>query len=275
MKTNFRFFALSLLSIQALATSSSAAPGPVVLDFDFSRGHDHEFVALFRDLPTSILDEYTRRKMQGISLGPVAPLERGAGEYPEDHSHWLLNSGIFPLPDRLPGYGFLVQGTNRSDDLDYGLGKLLDRSHGLEPNTEYIATFKVDIGGNAGGGGIGAGGGQTINLAAVMTNVDPNKYVVAQGYAKWPREILQQLYNAPGIGSNVVCTVGMPMPGMKRCPAGRIPFQVRRGFESKPLRFRTDAKGEAWLVIAGHSGYEAFAAFYFTRVQVKLRRAAQ
>jgi hypothetical protein len=242
------------------------------LDYTFTDGNDHGFFALFHDLPAEPFNEYQRRKSLGLPLGPRAPLDKGVSEIPEDNTHWLLNSGVYPLPDGLPGKGFLVQGTNHSDDLDYGLGKKLD---GLIPNTKYEAIVTVDTAANGGMGGIGVGGGMTITLSATITTVDPNQHATENAgdvpYIRWRHEICW--VNAPAVTSNIVCDKSGFMPNTKRCPSGsqRIPFEIVKGKPSNPIRFETGPDAQAWFVMNGHSGFETFASFYFTRVHIQLK----
>jgi hypothetical protein len=252
----------------------TAEASPTKLDFDFSRGDAQGFVPVFRDLPKDIYDAYVARAAAG-TLGTVAPLHEGAGTYPEDASHWLLNAGIHPMPDGIPGKGFLLQGNNHSDDLDMHLARKLGPKDGLRARGHYKFRVSVSLAGNAVVGSIGIGGGETLKLFANVQHTDPTSYVVddVQHVRALPApEVTSQ--NVAGVGTNGACyskSVGNFMPpGTELCPAAPIPFRLKAPTAPVEIDAVADDQGEIWLVIGGHSGFESFSAIFYSRVTVEV-----
>lgn len=243
--------------------------------FDFSEGDDHGFIAIFRDVPVEILAEYERRKESGEPLGPVAPVSPPYDD-PAETTHWMLNSGIHDMPDGIPGKGFLTQGNNHSDDLDMWIARKLDARDGLEPNTRYRATFAVTLAGDAVAMAYGIGGGQDMSLDAALTLSDPTRTRIVSDHVRFLEHPRRD--EMAGVGGNAVCvrrngTMPIP-PSVKVCPVGqgRIPFELIHSRPSRPIEVRTDDRGELWLMVGGHSGYEDFTGIYYQSVRGTLTR---
>jgi hypothetical protein len=277
---------LVLVSLVAGCSANGPESGPVdvgeenltqVLDLDFSGGDEHDVVPLFRDVPVSVYREYERRRVAGESLGPVAPLAGSAHDHPEEASHWLMNAGIHPMPDGIEGKGFLIQGNNHSDDMDMHLARKLGAREGIEPNARYAIVVTVDLAGDAQSGAFGIGGGQDLSLYASVTRSDPREIRIdAQQHVRFA-DFHPTFAEMKGVGTNSVCfrrQGSLPIPpGQAACPSsGRISFQLKRGRPSQPLTIDSDARGEIWLLVGGHSGYEDFSAIYYKRIVVSVRR---
>jgi hypothetical protein len=267
-------FDCSLKESQPVSTASAAQQ-----DFDFSEGQAHGFLPIFRDVDEVPYREYERRLKSGESLGPVAPLSAPLVEIFEDGTHWLMNAGMFPMPDGIPGSGFLIQGTNRSDDMDMYLVRKFGKNDGMRPNESYVIRVAVDLAGDAAAGASGAGGGPTLKLGARLVLGDPTQYEIEGRHVRHPKEVKAAFGDfsaSASIGTNGVCFAAnsfmRPVPGLETCPkVGRIPFQLKRAQgPSSPMKITTDDRGEFWLMIGGHSGFESFSAIYYQRIRVWL-----
>lgn len=270
-----------LLTIVVFQLRAFAGGPPTHFDFDFTTGDPHSFQAVFRDLPFSIFGEYERRKATGAELGPEAPLTKPTFEYPEEATHWLLNSGIYSLPSGLKGKGYLLQGDNHSDDLDMFLVRKFTMKDGLQPHTRYQMKVTVDLAGDAPSGAFGAGGAPELTLnAVVVSDFDPTKYRIDENQdVRHPKTNWMNNSHAHAeVGTNAVCTVPeesseLELNIRRPCPADlKIPFELKKGLPSRTIEVTTNSQGEFWLMIGGHSGFESFTGIYYTRVQVDFLR---
>jgi hypothetical protein len=259
------FFLFLLIT---LVTFSSFAK---TFEFSFTKGSANGFMPIFRDIPLSIYNEYLRRKANG-TMGPRAPLANPPGSYPEDISHWLMNSGIYSMPDGLKGMGFLLQGNNHSDDMDMFLVKEWDKQQGILPNKEYKLYVTVDLAADAPIGAFGAGGDPELIILAMVTEVDPTRFVIdGQKDVRHP-----DLQIFPELQTTVVGTTGVcyAQPAEDQSPAcpeeGRIRFALKKGKESSPIRIQSGKEGKFWLMIGGHSGFESLSAIYYSKIKVRL-----
>jgi len=245
--------------------------GTGTLDFDFRGGSDHGFVAVMRDVPIGIFEEYQSRKASGRSLGPVAPLTRNFGDYPEETSHWLMNSGVYPMPDGLEGKGFLLQGNNHSDDMDMHLVRKLGPSEGVQANADYDVAVTVDLAGDAPTDVAGVGGSPNLEIKARAMTQAPTEYEYAGSHVRF-KGIDMSPQTGTDVGVNGVCSTDTSQGGEPKCPKGRIPFRLNQGQPSRPIHVRSNASGEFWLTVGSHSGFESFSAIYYARIRVELQR---
>jgi hypothetical protein len=240
-------------------------------EFSFSNGMANGFVPIFRDVPLPIYQEYIRRKENG-TMGPRAPLENPPGSYSEDISHWLMNSGIYPMPDGIKGMGFLLQGNNHSDDMDMYLVKEFSKGEGIEPVQDYKLYVTVDLAGDAPIGAFGAGGAPELTILAIVTDVNPLNFVVdSQKDVRHPDlQIIPELQTTV-VGTNGVCYAELVGDQAPRCPTeGRIHFAVKKGKESSPIRIQSGKDAKFWLMVGDHSGFESFSAIYYMKIKVRL-----
>jgi hypothetical protein len=250
-------------------------------EFDFTEGTSaHGFVALFRDIPEEIHLEYLRRRDAGLDLGPVAIVE-APGFEPADRTHWLLNSGLFEVPDGIGGFGLLVQGNNHSDDMDMYIAREFSADDGIAPNTTYEVTFeRYTFASDAPALAFGAGGSPDLNLSGAVTALDPFEYVLddipEQPHARHRPGLFEA--GEIGLGTTAVCIQpGSPVsfPGLEECPtSGRIHFEVNEVIKSpstkRTLQVTSDADGRFWVMIGGHSGFEAFSAYFHRTLSLRV-----
>jgi hypothetical protein len=248
---------LFLLSQTALAQT---------LQFDFSFGRNG-FSTEFRDIPLNIFQEYKRREQNGtLQSGPRAPLSNDLSQYPEEQSHWLINSGIFPMPDGLKRKGFLLQGNNHSDDIDM----FLIRRFSVKREKTYQLRITVDLAGNAPIGAIGVGGDPELTVQAAATEISPHRFVVdSDNFVRFPdleigpNQLTEVNTNGVCLSEGVLGASVCPPPGEK------IPFDLKRGRLSRPITIRPKSD-HFWLMIGTSSGFEGLSAIYYTRVKVEL-----
>jgi len=238
-------------------------------DSDFSKGKKHGFQAVFRDLPFSIYSEFKKRERLGLPLGPTAPIPEddtsGA-----DETHWRLQSGIFPLPDGLPGFGYLVQGTNHSDDLDMYLVRRFGPDQGFRPNSNYKVQVTVDLAGDAPRNAIGIGGDPELHVQAVLaTGFVPTRFKVDS--EDWVRHLMPlESFPRTLVATNGVCDASEEATTDRCDLQSRIPFELKKGKPSSVLQVRTDSSGRFWLMVGSHSGFEGFTGIYYTRIQMRV-----
>lgn len=245
------------------------------VDLNFRTGDEQGVVAIFRDVPLRVYENYVAHKQSG-DLGPIAPLTFGKPfkDYPAEESRWMMDSGIFPLPSGLEGYGFLLQGNNHSDDMDMYLVKKFE----VKPNTVYQIRTKVDKAVNDPGGVAGPGGSPGLKLNSVVVDFDPTEFVANP---KNPEENVKHarigfvdvgFTNFDSSGTTIACMKKSSFsPSGDICPAtGPIPYKIVEGRYGKVMEKKSNAKGELWLMVGSHSGHEAFNAIFYTRIVVDL-----
>ena len=249
------------------------ATGSVALAFDFTDGDDHGWSAIFRDLPADILAEYERRVAAGEDLGPVAPLTEDLVDIPADSTHWLLHAGLLPLPDGLAGSGFLLQGTNRSDDLDKYLVLPLDADDGIEPDASYRVTFeRVAFAADAPLGLFGVGGDPALDIDGVVSSIDPtHTFTDDSSHVRHPKGVFTAGHAT--LATTAVCIVdGAPEGPRPPSPPPPLPFALTASPEPRSLTATATSDGHLYLMVGGHSGFEGFSAIYMTEIAVLIER---
>ncbi|OFZ27260.1 MAG: hypothetical protein A2381_16285 [Bdellovibrionales bacterium RIFOXYB1_FULL_37_110] len=249
--------------------------------YDFSAGEsDYGFEGLFRDIPNTQYENYMNIKAAGGDLGPVPPDTINMLATQAEASHWFMNAGIHKVPD-VEGevYGYLLQGVNRSDDMDKYMVKKFGPQEGLLPNTDYeIVVLEADIAANDRIGAYGPGGAEARNLDVVLMNKDPYPYVVdsnnhvrfSDGNSPLNKDLSQDGLSGTGV-CQIKGTFGL-IPGFPMCPpSGRIPYViVDRPKPTKKLHVKTDDQGFFWLLLGGHSGHESLDEFFMIKLVLSI-----
>ena len=238
--------------------------------FSFSENRNSlGFVGLFRDVPAVQHDEYVRRVDQGLSLGPVPPETQSKLGSSEEESHWYMNAGVYEVADNPGVFGYLLQGVNRSDDMDKYMVREFNKSDGLLPNKSYQVVIEdFSYAANDRVGAFGPGGGETRNFNLYTSTNDPFPRHVDDGIVPHVRftDATRPNY-AAGLGSTGVCILpgsGMTFPSMPMCPnEQRIPYVIqKRPNPTAPTTITTNDQGSFWLLIGGHSGHESLDDYY-------------
>lgn len=241
------------------------------LVFDFQSGSDGDFQAIFRDLPEEIHAEYLRRKAEGLDLGPVAPLPGPLVEIEADSTHWMLHDGMFPMPDGIEGSGFLVQSTNRSDDIDMYIVKELGPEDGVAPDTTYQVSFlELALAGDAPVSALGVGGAPELHIQGLATGVDPSTFVVDElDHVRAPPGVFAGGVGVP-LGSTGACLAEGAVSDreLEPCPPApeRTRFRLTEFAPEQSTEVTSGADGRFWVMVGGHSGFEGFSAIYYARV---------
>jgi len=265
---------LILLTLMIFSWTVFAGEGKSChFDSDFSKGKRHSFQAVFRDLPFEIYSEFKKRESLGLPLGPTAPIPED-DDSGADETHWRLQSGIFPLPDGLKGFGYLVQGTNHSDDLDMYLVRRFGPQQGFRPHSNYQIQVTVDLAGDAPRNAIGTGGDPELHVQAVLvTGFVPTRFKVDS--ENWVRHLKPlENFSRALVATNGVCDASDAATEDRCDLQTRIPFELKKGKPSSVLNVRTDSSGRFWLMVGTHSGFESFTGIYYTRIQMKVLKGS-
>ena len=248
--------------------------------FDFSSGEkdDYGFKGLFRDIPKEVHDNYLKIVESGGDLGPVPPETISKLSTEEERSHWFMNAGIYKVPDNDNVYGYLLQGVNRSDDMDKYMVRKFGPEDGLLPNTDYgLVVLEAITADNDAIGAYGPGGGVLRNYDVTVMDKDPYPSVVDyNNYVRFTDDN-RPPSRYPGVddlGSTGVCQIVgtfAPLPGVPFCKAvnGRIAYVI----SSKPkptrrLQVKTNDQGFFWLLIGEHSGHEGLDEYFIIKLKI-------
>ena len=248
--------------------------------FDFSSGqkNDYGFKGLFRDIPKDVHDNYLKIVESGGDLGPVPPETISKLSSEEERSHWFMNAGIYKVPDNDNFYGYLLQGVNRSDDMDKYMVRKFGPEDGLLPNTDYgVVVLESITAANDRIGAYGPGGAEVRNFNVIAMDKDPYPFVV-----DYNNHVRFTDYNRPpdnfpsadGLGSTGVCQIigtFLLLPDLPICKAvnGRIPYVIgNRPHPTKRLEVKTDHQGFFWLLIGGHSGHESLDEYFVIKLKL-------
>lgn len=257
---------------------------PLTFDFDFRTGDDYGFVGLFRDIKQEQFENYTRLVEAGESLGPVPPETETMLMSDAERSHWFMNAGVYEVADNPGIKGYLLQGVNRSDDMDKYMVRAFGPEEGLEPNTTYrVQMSNISYAANDRLGAFGPGGGEVRSFDLVLTNWDPFPYEVDfNGYVRFTDESRPTFSSerATGAGTTAACWSPGTFPGdgggLEHCPEGRVPYKIMgRSDPSKWLTISTNDDGRFWMLIGGHSGHESLDDYYIIDMNITVDEMVQ
>jgi hypothetical protein len=250
--------------------------------FDFSTGEkkDYGFKGLFRDIPKEVHDNYLKIVESGGNLGPVPPETILKLATEEETSHWFMNAGIYKVPDNDNIYGYLLQGVNRSDDMDKYMVKKFGPQDGLLPDTDYgLVVLETVSAANDCIGAYGPGGGEVRNFKVVVMNKDPYTLNVDDiNHVRFTDNNRPPVNypSADGLGGTGVCQIPgtfQLLPGVPICQLinGRIPYAIKkRSHPTRRLQVKTNNEGFFWLLIGGHSGHESLDEYFIIKLQIAM-----
>lgn len=176
-----------------------------------------------------------------------------------------FQSGVRVLPAPLNSRsGFLLGGTNRSDDLTMFLYRGLT---GLDPAATYRVETEVVIASNVPPGCFGVGGspGESVYIKAGAAPRQPAVAKDAQGDFKVNVDQGQQ---AQG-GSEAVVIGDFAAPGAGACDNGTYTLKTLP-VPAAPPQVRPDAQGRLWLYLSTDSAFEARTEAYFVTARFRL-----
>ena len=275
-----------ILGIFLIASFVSFATTPEIDNkifiFDFSTGekNDFGFKGLFRDIPKEQHDNYLKIVASGGDLGPVPPETVSNLSSEEEGSHWFMNAGIYKVPDNDNVYGYLLQGVNRSDDMDKYMVRKFGPEDGLLPNTDYgVVVLESISAANDRIGAYGPGGAEVRNFRVIVMDKDPYHSVVDyNNHVRFTDDNRppSNYPSADGLGGTGVCQIEGTfslLPGVPLCKAinGRIPYVVEsRPKPTRRLEVKTDNQGFFWLLIGGHSGHESLDEYFIIKLKLAI-----
>lgn len=185
----------------------------------------------------------------------------GFADYPVgDDGRFELESGIRNLPQPLDQTrkGFFLSGRNLSDDLFMYLKKKVT---GLLPHTSYTVQFNLSLASNAPSNAVGIGGapGESVFLGVGVMATEPVP-ISADGYV---RMNIDKGNQATGGADRTV--IGHIANGTD---TAKYVLIERQGTVS----FKTNAAGEAWLMVSTDSGFEGKTSLYYDSIRVTFTR---
>lgn len=184
----------------------------------------------------------------------------GFADYPvADSALYALEAGIRPLPAGRSGSGFLLAGTNRSDDLFMFVAR---RVTGLAPGALYQATASVSFLSAAGTGCVGAGGapGEAVIVKFGAVPFEPRQAGFGINLDKGNQSVG---------GSQAVVLGHVGIDGLG-CDGGQYAERTLATPTGPVITVRADAAGAVWLLVGTDSGFEGRTALYYTRLSVTL-----
>ena len=200
----------------------------------------------------------------------------GAADYPADQAaEFDLLGDIAPLPEEtgIFGTGYLLGGSNFSDDLFLFIARRFGPAEGVRADQAYEVTFRIRFASNAPSGcpGIGGAPGESVFLKAGVNGALPETRIDLDGNVRMTVDKGNQSTGGPAaspagnIANGLACDSVDP---------GDAPYRsVVRDHVHTALAV-PDAAGDLWALVGIDSGFEGRTEIYFERVAVNLTPAA-
>jgi hypothetical protein len=187
-------------------------------------------------------------------------------------SDYNLDAGIRPLPAELNagGTGFLLAGSNTSDDLFMYLKRGIDQAQGIVPGETYFVTLTITFASNAPTGAIGAGGppGEAVLLKAGATPVEPRSILGSDGHVKLN---VPKTDDSPETAASVVGNIAN---GLTLMDPNGVPYVSLTQIHTHVTSVTADSRGRLWLLMGTDSGFEGRTTIYYQRIAVTLTPAS-
>lgn len=183
-------------------------------------------------------------------------LQDSLGLYAMSYGYSLLPNAIQP-----PQKGMMLAGANRSDDLFMYLFKKIE---GLNPRFTYQAKFEIEIASNAPTNAVGIGGapGESVVIKTGVAGFEPD---VVKDNNGWYRMNLDK-------GNQSVGGADMVTAGHAGVADDTNDYELIIRKNSLPIQFKSDADGNAWIIIGSDSGFEGLTTLYYAGLKVKLKK---
>ncbi|WP_461125443.1 hypothetical protein [Spirosoma aerophilum] len=162
-----------------------------------------------------------------------------------------------PAPLDTTRKSIMIESMNRSDDAFMFLKKKLT---GLTPNTDYSLVFDVELASQYPANSIGIGGspGSSVFLKVGASAVEPVR-VLKDGF--YTINIDKGEQNNDGKDA---IRIGNISTG----DSGEGYSLITRTNQATPLKTRTNAQGELWLIVGTDSGFEGLTTLYYSKINV-------
>ena len=187
--------------------------------------------------------------------------------YPQVHEI-NARSGVRNLPPELgAGTGFLLRGSNRSDDLFMFLKRQLGTESGIKPNQLYQVRLTIVFGSKVPTGCFGIGGspGESVFLKAGASSIEPIPVLSDDGQLLMNVDKGNQATGGPA--ASTAGDIGNGLP----CDSPEEPRWVSlERHHIHDFLVRSDARGHLWLLVGTDSGFEGTTALYYQRIEAKL-----
>lgn len=222
------------VALVLVACRNDSGDEPLTYEFEFSR-NDAGFTPGFAGLPADA-----------------------------DPATYALLGLIQPLPNDMSSRGYFLKGSNESGELFLFLKRQIA---GLEPNTEYQATFEVDLL-TAIPEGISSplgSPGEDVFVKTGATTAEPVEVTDERGWSRLSIDI-----GDPGEGGADTVNLGN-IAYQPTDPEDDGSWQTKT-LSSAGQRFMvsSDAEGNLWLLVGVHSDFEGLSALYLQSVAVSL-----
>jgi hypothetical protein len=223
-------------------------------------------IAIARQVPGADSVTLTTDFRQGTGgwVSDVADLPSG------DRSIYELDSGLRPLPAEVgPGTGYMLQGTNRSDDLFMYVKRQLDSAFGIVPNGSYRLRYSITLASNAPSNAAGVGGapGESVFLKAGGSTVEPIAVTDEQNSLRLNVDKGDQ-----ALGGRAASVAGNIANGLQPDAGAGSPYVSIVREVTHEVDVVADAQGRLWLFLGTDSGFEGQTRIYLQQVTVQVSR---
>lgn len=153
-----------------------------------------------------------------------------------------------------------VSGNNYSDDLFMFIKRQVS---GLEANTRYKVTFKIEFATNVADNMFGVGGspGEGVILKAGATQVEPSK--ILDNTNNYYQMNIDKANQSQG-GKDMVIV------GDFSNDTDQNVYTLKTVTNSTPFIIQTNNQGELWLIVGTESAFEATTTIYYNTIEVTL-----
>ena len=164
------------------------------------------------------------------------------------------------LPAPLSGSGLMVTGHNRSDDMFIYMRRLLT---GLPSSAEFDLSFDIDLASAYPENSVGIGGSPGASV-----------YLKAGAVAQAPLKLQDNGFFTISIDKGNQSQGGQDMVVLGSIGTqGQLGVyeRINRNNSNAPMRVRSNANGEIWIVVGIDSGFEGLTRLYYDRIRARLR----
>jgi hypothetical protein len=154
-------------------------------------------------------------------------------------------------------------GINRSDDLFMFVKRKIN---GLQADKYYDINIEIEIASNAPSGAVGAGGapGESVFIKAGATTIEPTK--VLDSTSNDYRMNIDK-------GNQMVDGNDMKLIGNFANGTDSATYQLKILKTENPIRVRSNANGEIWIIVGTDSGFEGKTTIFYNRISVNVKQS--
>ena len=184
----------------------------------------------------------------------------GFSDYPvADKEIYNLVAGIKPIPDSNGKTGYMIGGSNRSDDLFMYLKRPV---RNLVANTRYQVTVDITLWSDAGDGCFGIGGspGSAVYVKAGASEQEPKQ-------ASYYMNIDIGSQSQKGADSEVLGNIVVPGLGCDGSKYGSKNLSLNKQSSFDVI---SSDDGEVWVYVGTDSGYEGVTHLYYESLNLTL-----